>query len=96
MESIDTVYLLKECDAGTKMAVSSIDEVLDNVRDSGKTRERDSHTFKRASQRGKRSESHRQRNVLDENKYENDNGQKRLRHREPADGRLQYGSEIPA
>ena len=34
MENIDTVYLLKECDAGTKMAVSSIDEVLDDVRDS--------------------------------------------------------------
>lgn len=35
MESIDTVYLLKECDAGAKMAVSSIDEVMDDVRDSG-------------------------------------------------------------
>ena len=34
MESIDTVYLLKECDAGAKMAVSSIDEVMDDVRDS--------------------------------------------------------------
>ncbi len=31
MESKDTVRLLKECDAGTKMAVSSIDEVLDRV-----------------------------------------------------------------
>lgn len=29
----DTIYLLKECDAGTKMAVSSIDEVLDRVCD---------------------------------------------------------------
>ncbi len=29
----DTVYLLKECDAGTKMAVSSIDEVLDKISD---------------------------------------------------------------
>lgn len=34
MESQDTVKLLKECDAGTKMAVSSIDEVLESVRDS--------------------------------------------------------------
>lgn len=34
MENLDTVRLLKECDAGTKMAVSSIDEVLESVRDS--------------------------------------------------------------
>ncbi len=32
MEAVDTVKLLKECDAGTKMAVSSIDEVLEKVR----------------------------------------------------------------
>lgn len=31
MEAVDTVKLLKECDAGTKMAVSSIDEVLEKV-----------------------------------------------------------------
>ncbi len=31
MVNNDTIYLLKECDAGTKMAVSSIDEVLENV-----------------------------------------------------------------
>lgn len=30
----DTVKLLRECDAGTKMAVSSIDDVLGNVCDS--------------------------------------------------------------
>lgn len=28
----DTAYLLKECDAGTKTAVNSIKEVLDNVK----------------------------------------------------------------
>lgn len=33
MDYTDTVKLLKECDAGTKMAVSSIDEVLDKVQD---------------------------------------------------------------
>lgn len=33
MESRDTIYLLKECDAGSKMAVTSIDEVLDKVKD---------------------------------------------------------------
>lgn len=27
----DTIELLKECDAGTKMAISSLDEVLENV-----------------------------------------------------------------
>ncbi|MCH5275898.1 MAG: hypothetical protein J1E65_08655 [Lachnospiraceae bacterium] len=31
MEKNDTICLLKECDAGTKMAVSSIDEVLDRI-----------------------------------------------------------------
>ena len=29
----DTVKLLRECDAGVKMGVESIDEVLDNVKD---------------------------------------------------------------
>ena len=29
----DTIKLLRECDAGTKMAVTSIDEVLEKVRD---------------------------------------------------------------
>lgn len=33
MENMDTINLLKECDAGTKMAVSTIDEVLENTRD---------------------------------------------------------------
>lgn len=32
MEHQDTISLLKECDAGSKMAVSSIDEVLEKVR----------------------------------------------------------------
>lgn len=35
MENTDTVKLLQECDAGTKMAVTSIDEVLEKVSDSG-------------------------------------------------------------
>lgn len=34
MESNDTVFLLKECDSGTKMAVASIDEVLEKIKDS--------------------------------------------------------------
>lgn len=34
MENNDTVLLLKECDSGTKMAVSSIDEVLEKIMDS--------------------------------------------------------------
>ncbi len=33
MENQDTICLLKECNAGTKMAVASIDDVLDNVKD---------------------------------------------------------------
>jgi len=31
MENNDTIYLLKECDAGSKMAVTSLDEVMENV-----------------------------------------------------------------
>ncbi len=34
MEDMDTINLLKECDSGSKMAVASIDEVLDKVSDS--------------------------------------------------------------
>ena len=33
MENQDTVNLLKECDAGAKMAISSLDEVLGYVQD---------------------------------------------------------------
>lgn len=31
MENTDTIHLLKECDSGSKMAVSAIDEVIDKV-----------------------------------------------------------------
>ena len=31
----DTVKLLRECDAGIKMGISAIDEVIDDVRDQG-------------------------------------------------------------
>lgn len=34
MGNEDTIKLLKECDAGSKMAVSSIDDMLDNVENS--------------------------------------------------------------
>ena len=34
MENKDTINLLKECDSGTKMAVASIDEVLERIQDS--------------------------------------------------------------
>ena len=34
MENNDTISLLKECDAGTKMAISSISEVLEKISDS--------------------------------------------------------------
>ncbi len=33
MENSDTIKLLRECDAGTKMGISSIDEILDKVQD---------------------------------------------------------------
>ena len=34
MEHTDSVKLLKECDAGSKMAVASIDDVLEKVTNS--------------------------------------------------------------
>ena len=34
MDNSDTIKLLRECDAGTKMAVTSIDEVLESVKSS--------------------------------------------------------------
>lgn len=34
MQDTDTINLIQECDAGTKMAVSSIDEILEKVYDS--------------------------------------------------------------
>ena len=34
MGNQDTIHLLKECDAGAKMAVASFDEVLDRISDS--------------------------------------------------------------
>ncbi len=34
MEKDDTICLLKECDSGSKMAVTSIDEVLEKIQDS--------------------------------------------------------------
>ena len=33
MEKTDTIKLLQECDAGSKMAVTSIDELLDKATD---------------------------------------------------------------
>ena len=33
MEYKDTIHLLKECDAGSKMAVTSLDEVMESVQD---------------------------------------------------------------
>ena len=33
-KEFDTIRLLQECDAGSKMAVSAIDEVLDRTQDS--------------------------------------------------------------
>lgn len=33
MDSKDTIHLLKECDAGSKMAVTSLDEVMESVQD---------------------------------------------------------------
>ena len=33
MENKETIHLLKECDAGSKMAVTSLDEVMESVQD---------------------------------------------------------------
>lgn len=34
MTNSDTIYLLKECDSGSKMAVTTIDEVMEKISDS--------------------------------------------------------------
>ena len=34
MDNKDTIHLLKECNAGSKMAVTSLDEVMENAQDS--------------------------------------------------------------
>lgn len=48
MTNADTVKLLRECDAGSKMAVSAIDEVLDKAQDSKRnnllTKSKQNHT----------------------------------------------------
>ena len=70
----DTVKLLRECDAGTKMAVTSIDEVLDKVRDTEMKQllqESKDHHEKLGR---KRAYSHSQRNVLDEDQCEDGYG----------------------
>ena len=33
MENQDSIHLLKECNAGSKMAVTSLDEIMDSVKD---------------------------------------------------------------
>ena len=33
MNNQDTIHLLKECDAGSKMAVTSLDEIMEDVKD---------------------------------------------------------------
>ena len=33
MDNKDTIHLLKECDAGSKMAVTSLDDVMESVQD---------------------------------------------------------------
>lgn len=35
MGKTDTIHLLEECDAGSKMAVQSIDDVIERVKDTG-------------------------------------------------------------
>ena len=57
----DTVRLLRECDAGVKMGVSSIDDVLEYVKDSN---------LKKILCEWQGAESHCQGNVLDEDQYE--------------------------
>ena len=84
MVNSDTVKLLQECDAGTKMAVSTIDEVLDNVRDTDMKRllqESKNHHEKLGNEihsllishgtEEKDSKGH----VMDEDKYEDEHGQ---------------------
>ena len=85
---LDTVNLLKECDAGTKMAVASIDEVLDKVTDDalkGLLQESKNHhkeleceiVEQLKQHNAQEKEPNGKRNVMDENKCKNGNGQQR-------------------
>ena len=67
----DTIYLLRECNAGTQMAVYSIGEILENVKDQ-KLREilissKNHHEQLEIRRYDKRPGRHRQGHVLDQN-----------------------------
>ena len=83
----DTVKLLRECDAGTKMAVTSIDEVLEKVRDTEMKQllqESKDHHEKLGDEihsllnshgtEEKEPPAHGKRNVMDEDQHEDEHG----------------------
>ena len=102
----DTIKLLRECDAGVKMGVASIDDVLEYV-DAGDLKKLLSHckdehielgdetaAFGCVSRRRQGSESDGKKHVVDENKYEACHARIGRDDRRSDDGRLQYGREV--
>ena len=83
-KEFDTIRLLQECDAGSKMAVSAIDEVLDRTQGSTlknlllDTKQHhaklgnDIHTELALSRQYQGAKSGRKRNGMGENQYETD------------------------
>lgn len=89
MENKDTILLLKECDSGSKMAVASIDEVLENVQSTSMKQllsESKAHHEKLGNEIHSMLSEHQSEDkdqalwlkvCLDEDEYENGNGQQR-------------------
>ena len=101
MENNDTVSLLKECDSGTKMAVASIDEVLEKTKASDMRKllrkSRDHHEqlgneihelLLRHHSEEKGTRSYGKRHVLVQNQYKDVHGRQRRIHRRTDDRRL--------
>ena len=57
MNLSDTIQLLKECNAGSKMAVSSIDEMLDKIKSGCKRNVLGKNEYENGNERQRRNRS---------------------------------------
>ena len=102
----DTIELLRECDAGIKMGVAAIDEVLDNAQDEALRKllskcKSEHEQLKKSilsalerSRRGQESQSHGQDHVHRQNQHGDDDEAHGRNHRRPDHRRLQHGREV--
>ena len=103
----DTVRLLRECDAGVKMGIASIDDVLSKVQSQpfydALTQCKSEHEtlqgeiqqlLGRYQDEGKAPQPHGKDYVQNENQYETDDGCIRCNCCGSDGGRLQYGRQI--